>query len=398
MLNFHQISIFIKLAFYYVFALFLYILALPYILYLLTKPKYREALPARFFPFMNKAPQVDTIRFHTCSYGETASMKEIAAHFGDSVHFSVTTQTGYDEASKWADKVSFLPYEIFLPCWEKRSRIIIVAEAELWLLLFATAKLKGSKTVLINARISDKSHQSYKRFGFFYRFLFSFVDLVLAQSDSDADRLRELGAKDIFVTGNTKVSQKHTPTTNYPRDAIKLTVVAASTHFGEEEIAFSAFCEAFANGGAKLIIVPRHPERFDSVCGVIENECRQKNLTFTRFSTAGSFDSDVTVVDMMGELINVYAISDIAIVCGSFANIGGHNPIEPAQFGCKIITGSNIHNHKATFDAVDGYTMCSADELASVLKNHQNLPQSTLNQEKDPATLALSKINELLTQ
>jgi 3-deoxy-D-manno-octulosonic-acid transferase len=382
---------------YYIFALLLYIVALPVLIYMLRKSKYRLSLPKRFFPLSNKSPKDNSVHFHTCSFGETASMVSIASDFVDDLHFSVITDTGYKEAMKITPNVSFLPYEIFLPFWLKHSKLLVVAEAELWLMLFAVAKLKGSKTAIINARISDKSYKSYRRFWWFYRFLFSFVDLVLAQSQKDKERLQELGAKNIIVTGNTKISQKHNPTKIYQKDESRLILTAASTHFGEEEIIFAAFCDTFKGTQAKLIIVPRHPERFDSVDLVIKSECEKKEITYSRFSQSSNFDSTVTLVDTMGELINIYAISDIVVLGGAFANIGGHNPIEPASFGCKIISGKNIHNHKATFEVVDGFVLCESYELQKVLKSHESIQKSSIITQKDPAKIAKEKLHELLS-
>jgi len=322
-------------------------------------------------------------------------MEDVAKSFVEPVHFSVITDTGYEQANKITQNVSFLPYEIFLPFWERRSKLLVVAEAELWLMLFAVSKLKGSKTVLVNARISDKSYKNYKRFKFFYKFLFSFVDMVLAQSEKDAGRLVELGAKNITITGNTKISQKYEPLQNYLRDE-KIVVTAASTHPDEEEAVFDAFYDAFEKGSARLIIVPRHPERFDSVYEIIKNKADEKALSVGRFSRNRNFDADVTIVDSMGELINIYAITDIAIICGSFANIGGHNPIEAAHFGCKIVTGPNIHNHKATFEVVQGYEMCEKEELSEVLKAHLQIKNSSVISEKNPSQLVKEKLHELL--
>lgn len=382
---------------YYIFAFFLYLLALPYVLFLLRRAKYRCSLPDRFFPLFNTRPKTDTIRFHTCSYGETSSMRSMASLFGDNIHFSVITDTGYDEAKKITTNVSFLPFEIFLPFWEPCSKVLVVAEAELWLMLFAVSKLKGSKTAIINARISDNSYKSYMRFRFFYSFLFLFVDLVMAQSEKDAERLREIGAKNVVVVGNTKVSNRPVATKIYKKDNNRLTVTAASTHFSEEELIFGAFLELLSQDTAKLIVVPRHPERFEMVASVLQNECEQKNLTFSRFSTTNTFDCDVTLVDCMGELINIYAISDIVVLGGSFVAIGGHNPIEPANFECKIISGQNIYNQKSTFEAVENYVLCDSDTLSETLVNHAIIKKSALDMKKDPLSNAKRHIDELLS-
>jgi 3-deoxy-D-manno-octulosonic-acid transferase len=390
---------FLILFLYFVFALCIYAIALPYIFYMLTKQKYRTSLPARFFCLSRKNFTDGNIRIHACSFGETLSMKPLMTHFktlGEKVSLSVITTTGFDAGAEIADEVSYLPYEIFLPFCEPHSKLLIVTEAELWLMLFAVAKMKGAKTVLLNARISDRSYKKYMRFAFFYRVLFGFVDLVLAQSEVDKNRLKQLGAKNIVVTGNTKASLVPMVTKNYPKDVDKKYVCAASTHEAEEELVFEAFASVFTKEQAKLVVVPRHPQRFDEVARWLEGRCAEAGFGFARLSADGSLDADVTLVDSMGELINIYAICDVVVLGGAFARIGGHNPIEPASFGCKIITGPHIFNQKTTFGAVSNYLVCEADELEHALRASENLPASSVLTDKDPLTSAVKCIDELL--
>ena len=105
--------------------------------------------------------------------------------------------------------------------------------------------------------------------------------------------------------------------------------------------------------------------------------------THHRFSIKENFDSDIILVDKLGELNNIYAISDIVILGGAFENIGGHNPIEPAFFNCKIISGENIFNQKSLFECVNNYKLIKKDELKETLKNIEKLKKSTLAQKGD---------------
>jgi len=134
-----------------------------------------------------------------------------------------------------------------------------------------------------------------------------------------------------------------------------------------------------AHPDSKLAIVPRHPERFDAVANLI----RKKALTadFNRWSEEKSLDHSITLIDAMGELNNIYAISDIAILGGAFKPIGGHNPLEPATFGCKIITGKNFFLQKELFKYVSHVQFIEEDEIANALQNAQNLPPSSINGE-----------------
>ncbi len=254
-------------------------------------------------------------------------------------------------------------------------------EAELWFLLFYIAKLRGAKTLLINARISDRSWKSYRRFSWFYRKIFDLIDEVYAQSETDRERLELLGAKSVTVTGNIKLAQPVRAAKSYPKPAGTV-VTAASTHEGEEESILDSFLE-FKRGhpDAKLLIVPRHPERFDKVCAVAKRAASGSGLGFGRWSESKSMDADIVVIDAMGELINIYAISDIVILGGAFAPVGGHNPAEVLPFGCRLITGKRIFNQKAIFSEMEGVLFCDLPELAQTLREALDAPPPKLKRE-----------------
>merc|ERR1711879_761033 len=156
-------------------------------------------------------------------------------------------------------------------------------------------------------------------------------------------------------------------------------ITAGSTHENEEKLILDSYEKEFG----KLVIVPRHPERFEKVDLLIKEFAMKKNLSYHRFSIKENFDSDIILVDKLGELNNIYAISDIVILGGAFENIGGHNPIEPAFFNCKIISGENIFNQKSLFECVNNYKLIKKDELKETLKNIEKLKKSTLAQKGD---------------
>jgi len=245
-------------------------------------------------------------------------------------------------------------------------------------MLFLCAKSKGTKTFLINARISDKSYASYKRFSFFYKKIFKHIDKVFAQSELDKERLEELGAANVEVIGNIKLAQLPKVKNNFVKpDACVIT--AGSTHEKEEELILNSYDRKYG----KLVIVPRHPERFEKVAKLIEEYSKKNSLTFHRFSQKEDFTSDIILVDKLGELNNIYAISDIVILGGAFANVGGHNPVEPAYFGCKLISGKRIFNQKSLFECVKNYKLIEDNELKEALENAQDLEKSSLVQEGD---------------
>lgn len=368
---------FFGLTLYYFFSVVLYIVSLPLLIYLTTKQKYKQSIPARFF-LKNNPPLNDSdIWFHSCSLGETKAILPLAKRF-NSVGFSAITQTGYDEAAGRYQNVRFLPFEIFLPFWVSRAKVLVVMEAELWLLMFASAKLKGVKTSLINARISDRSYPKYLKFRFFYRFLFSFVDCVFAQTETDKNRLESLGAKNVVVSGNIKQFTGGYEVREITTDK-RRNFVAASTHPGEEELALDAFQRSGLLKKERLIIVPRHPDRFEYVADMIKKFADENGVGFSRFSEDGRLLADIVLVDKMGELINIYAKSHLVVLGGAFAEVGGHNPLEPAYFGTKLISGTNIFNQKASFEKVKNGYFCAASELADLLASHEQLECSYID-------------------
>ena len=193
---------------YYMISCVIYILALPYLLFKSKNPKYKEAIPSKFFLKNNPKFKEDGIWFHSCSMGETKAIKPLIDYFKEEANVSVITNTGFEEALKLTSNVRYLPYEMFLPFWINKQKVLVVMEAELWFMLFLFAKRKGAKTFLINARISDKSYDSYKRFSFFYKRIFKNIDKVFAQSNIDKKRLEELGATNVEVLGNIKLAQE----------------------------------------------------------------------------------------------------------------------------------------------------------------------------------------------
>jgi len=362
---------------YYLLALILYILAIPYLLLKSRNTKYAQAIPAKFFLKNNSKFDKNGIWFHSCSMGETQALKPIFDKLDiEDINLSVITNTGFQKGTSMCKNVRYLPFEIFLPFWIKKQKVLLVMEAELWYMLFLTAFQNGTKTVLINARINDKSYSSYKKYSFFYKRIFRYIDKVFAQSQIDKERLIELGASNVEVIGNIKLASL--PKISKELEKPKCTIITAgSTHTGEEQIVL----DAWSKEQGKLILVPRHPERFDEVYNLIEKRYINSDITFHRYSCQQNFDSDVVLVDMMGELNNIYNISDVVILGGGFIDTaGGHNPIEPAFFNTVVISGKTIFNQKSLFECVNNYYLINNDKLKEYLDNIKNLKKSTLGQ------------------
>ena len=359
--------------FYYLLLSAIYILAIPYLVWKSRSTKYKKAIPAKFFLKDNSSFKENGIWFHSCSMGETKAIKPLIENFKELANISVITNTGYEEAKTISSNVRYLPFEIFLPFWINKQKVLVVMEAELWYMLFLFAKKKGAKTFLINARISDKSYKSYKMFSFFYRKIFKNIDKVFAQSDIDKKRLEELGATNVEVIGNIKLAQLPKVKQILKKPEVTL-ITAASTHENEELLILKSYKKTHG----KLVIVPRHPERFEKVHLLINEYIKNKDLTYHRYSQKDDFESDIILVDKMGILNDIYAISDVVILGGAFEKIGGHNPIEPAFFNCKIISGKNIFNQKSLFDCIKNYYLIENDELGEYLNNIKNLEKPIL--------------------
>jgi len=369
--------------FYYILAALLYLAALPYLMYLRFKPKYQHSIPARFFLNNNPRFAEGGIWFHACSFGEVRSLSPFIDKIEPlDARISVITQTGFKEACKHSKaQVRYLPFEIFLPFWMTHQKVLIVMEAELWPLLFIVAKAKGMKTVLLNARISDNSNVSYQRFRWLYSWIFSHIDLVFAQSAQDEQRLKLLGAKEVRVSGNIKVFSHYEVTHTYVKAQGKRVVVMASTHEGEEDLilAHLTLCPE-----DQLIVVPRHPERFSKVDKLLSEYALTIGKSYARLSEQTTIDSDIILCDKMGELINLYAIADVVILGGSFVDgIGGHNPLEPAYFKTKIISGAFIFNQKVLFELVENAITCQVEELKNVFDRIEEYPHSTISHRSD---------------
>ena len=365
---------------YYLLATIIHILATPYLLYKSRTKKYAQAIPAKFFLYNNPKFKENKTWFHVCSMGEARAIKPLIESFDKGeINLSVITNTGFEEADKYDVDVRYLPFETLLPFWITKQKYLVVMEAELWYMLFLVARNRGAKTVLINARISDKSYGSYKKFSYLYKKIFANIDKVFAQSEIDKQRLMELGAKDVEVIGNIKLANLPKITKEYLKpDGIVIT--AGSTHESEEEL----ILKAWKKEQGKLIIVPRHPERFASVDKLIIDYVKDTNITYHKWSEKEDLDSDIVLVDVMGELNNIYNISDVVILGGGFIKTaGGHNPIEPAYFGCKLISGDVIFNQKSLFECVENANIIKENELPYYMENLDTIKGTKLGRSGD---------------
>ncbi|MDP3301295.1 MAG: lipid IV(A) 3-deoxy-D-manno-octulosonic acid transferase [Sulfuricurvum sp.] len=368
--------------FYTFLAAVLFIAAFPFLILLTFKKKYRHSVPARFFLWKNHPFQPHDIWFHVCSLGEAKAIAPLVELLSDAkIAITTITHTGYEAALKYPAQVRYLPYELWLWIWMRAPNVVVVLEAEFWYLLFRIAHARGSRVIALNARISERSFGKYYKMRWFYKRLLSQCDRIFCQSTDDMVRFIALGAHNVEVLGNIKLAQKIEMTKSHLKLACTL-IVAGSTHEGEEESivrGFLAYKEH--NADAKLLVVPRHPERFEKVYGLIQKTA--PSMSLSRWSESQEMASDITLVNVMGELNNLYAISDVAILGGAFAPIGGHNPLEPAHFGCKIITGEHIFLQRELFKYVHHVQFIAQECVKQALISAEGLPPSTVDETID---------------
>lgn len=311
-----------------------------------------------------KLPQMDhSIWVHAVSVGEVnAAIKLLRRLRGKYPDMPIVLSTITDTGQKVAlDKVPegvsvvYLPFDIklFLEKAFRRvkPKMLIVMETELWPNIFRLACKRNIPVIILNGRISEKSSQGYKKISFFMKKVFSYVTVFSMQSSLDAQRLKAIGAdeKHVLVSGNFKFDMEMSDKMPVWTEAVKGPVLmAGSTHRGEEELVLSAWlqnCVKFP--GLRLILAPRHPERFSEVADLL----KVTGVSFVRrselgdyASAGGPFREKVLLLDSVGELSSVYAIADIAVIGKSFFGTGGQNPLEPAYWGKPILCGPHMEN------------------------------------------------------
>jgi 3-deoxy-D-manno-octulosonic-acid transferase len=300
---------------------------------------------------------------HAVSMGEVSAaaplVRALRARYPEySVVVTTATPTGRARATSLfgeSVEVRFLPYDTpgavarFMD--RVQPRLAVIMETELWPNLYHQCARQGVPLVLASARLSAKSVARYQRLGSLARGIFSATSVVAAQTAVDAERFMAIGAPSARVTvaGNIKFDLEIGAGVLAAGRALRAQFgstrpvwIAGSTHAGEETTVLAAHAQLPAD--ALLLLVPRHPDRFDAVAELLS----QSGLKFTRRSGGTAPDGSVRVmlVDSMGELAALYAAADAAFVGGSLVPIGGHNLLEPAALGLPVLTGPFTANGK----------------------------------------------------
>jgi 3-deoxy-D-manno-octulosonic-acid transferase len=312
-----------------------------------------------------------TIWLHCVSVGETQAARPLAdlllQNFpGHSLVISTTTLTGQNLAREiFKEKASRVFYFPFDWRWSVRRTLnvirpaaVLLMETELWPNFLQQSRAQDIPVALVNGRLSHKSTGRYLRIKPFSKHVVNNLSLAIMQTEPDSARLSSLGfpAEKTFVAGSLKFDAgtiaPRTSLTEHLRQRFGLDghshlILAASTHANEERILIDSFqIVQKLQPEARLMIAPRHPERFGEVVALL----KESGLSWKRRTepeTSFDRECEVILLDTIGELTAVYSLASLVFVGGSIANFGGHNVVEPAAVGSCIITGSHTHNFES---------------------------------------------------
>ncbi len=359
----------------------------------LCKDKYRKSVPKRLGFGLPRSSDTYTqgkkvIWIHALSVGEVTSalplVLGIRSEF-DNIHivFSATTRTGSQLAensiSQYVDQIIPFPLDI-LPVVSYflntiQPDLFVLVETDFWPNILTKLKSDGTPAILVNGRISQKSMHSYKRFSYFFKPLFQSFTHLCMQTATDKESMIDLGIdkEKILTLGNLKFDTPLPDThltehsqISLPEDYI--TIIAGSTHKGEEEIILKAFSRLKQDHRVFLVIAPRDISRTKE----IEELVISMGLSASSRSDLGDTYEDVLLLDTLGELFSLYMHADIAFVGGSIVAEGGHNPIEPAILGVPVIFGPHMEDFSEVsnglIDAGGAFSVSNTEDLYTTFR------------------------------
>lgn len=385
---------------------------------------YKQEIDSRYGrlypqPPVNSAICAQTVKYsalhganiwcHAVSLGETntiAPMLRVMLQQGAKLWVTNTTQTGFARTEQlFAEAIANKQMvHTFVPIDDKtvvqkfinnvKPDLAIFVETELWANILTVLKQASIPSVLVNARLSQKSFENYAKYAAVSKSMMHNISMIIAQDVDSAKRFRRLGADVVKIrradslkwsTGFSHLASVSEAERRANIEAIQAKFclnfealqrpiwVAGSTHEGEERAVIEAHQQLIAQANlanALLIIVPRHPERFEAVAQLLE----QSNLIYHRRSEQQLIESNTQVylADTMGELMLCYQLSDVALIGGSLVNIGGHNPIEAASLGKPIIMGpytQSCHEVVTALKEVGALKVVNLDKNSSSATN-----------------------------
>ena len=367
---------------YLVYSLLLtlgFIILLPrFVIDALSSGKYVTGLRQR----LGSLPPINSqgkpiIWLHCVSVGETQAAQSLVQALGQefpdySLAVSTTTVTGQAVAQKlFGDKGAAVFYFPIDWAWTVRRTLsalkpsaVLIMETEIWPQMLRECRARKIPVALVNGRLSQTSFRRYRLIRPFMRRALNELTAALMQSEADAERIRQLGIEEtrLKVTGNLKFDSAgsaidegvtHEIRKRFAFDGARRLIVAASTHAPEERVIVEAFklLNSRAANGPRLLIAPRHPERFKEVADLLESS----GLSWSQRSRPPKADDDTCeaiLLDTIGELRAVYSLAEIVFVGGSIASHGGHNLLEPSAAGVCVVTGPHTQNFAAVTKAL----------------------------------------------
>jgi 3-deoxy-D-manno-octulosonic-acid transferase len=366
---------------------------------MLRQGRYREGLQQR----LGTVPQRLTawvagrpvLWVHAVSVGETLAATRMVAELeaalpGYAVVISTTTPTGQRVARERfdVDRAFFYPLDFAFAVrpylGALKPRLVILMESELWPRMLHECDTAGIPVAVVNARVSDRSLPRYMSLRWLWKPLLRRVRLLLAQTEEDALRWRQIGAPAdrVLTTGNLKYdvqAQTDSPLAAFIQNHLppktKL-VICGSTHEGEESLLLDCWqnmTQSTTQTQSVMILAPRHPQRSDEVNRLIT----ERGLTSLRLSkwrmTPTAIPGDaVLIVDTVGELAGLYTLASVAFIGGSLVPHGGQNPLEPARFGVPILIGPHYENFRTmvdTMQAAHGIKVVTTQTVCDTLES-----------------------------
>jgi 3-deoxy-D-manno-octulosonic-acid transferase len=337
---------------------------------------------------------------HAVSVGEFNAVWPLlealhAKHADQRIVVSTTTATGQQLAKERAGsfaEIFYFPFDIpwATAAWlgAIKPQAVLVVETEVWPGFYWQCAARKIPLIVVNGRISPRSYKKYSQLKWLFRGVFQCASLILAQSQEEETRYRDItdGAVAIEVTGNLKfdgLSQISVEEQRQLRHKLglqgdELVIVAGSTHEGEEAAMLRALTELTDSGNSKvrLVLVPRHPERFDRVADMIGAH----GFRARRFSKEEAFAkrNDVFLLDAIGHLTRFYSAADIAFVGGTLVKIGGHNLVEPCIYSVPVVCGPHVEKTRDVARAL------TAENAIMLAESEDNLLKSIKKLAADP--------------
>lgn len=373
--------------------------AVPFILLRLlwraiAAPAYAKRWSERFAFFSPLVTEKKVVWLHTVSVGEFIAalplVRQLQARGDVQLVVTTTTPTGSERVRASLGESVFhvyAPYDLpdVLARFIRRTRpsLLLIMETELWPNTLSVCAKHNIPSVLVNARMSEKSARGYEKFSALTRPMLKNLTKALVQNKTDAERFNRIGlpSASTEVTGNIKFDLTLGDELRIRAAELKqewsengryLLLIAASTHQGEDEIILNAFVQCKKNPALenlRLVLVPRHPERFNSVNSL----CASRGFVVARRSeNRVEQNTQIILGDTMGELLLMFGASDIAFVGGSLVSNGGHNFIEPAAWALPLLSGEYVFNFAEVANLLTAagglQLLASVDELAHAVE------------------------------